>query len=113
MVKNLIVAMSFLIIASGCSTSLEKKTRNDVLSKENLSPEIRRTIINKEIMVGMTKDQVLASWGKPCSWWCYGTRQSSTGDTWEYSKYGSSYLGVRSSTYLYFNNRDILRYWVK
>ncbi|GKS69549.1 hypothetical protein W03_15530 [Nitrosomonas sp. PY1] len=72
--------------------------------------------MNKDIMVGMTKDQVLASWGKPCGW-CYGTRQSSTGDIWEYNKFGSSYigsyLGVRSNTYLYFDTRDILRYWVK
>lgn len=112
MIKNLIAAMCFLITASGCSTALEERTRSDVLSKEDLSPEIRRTIMNKKIMVGMTKDQVIASWGKPCSW-CYGTRQSSTGDTWEYSKFGSSYIGVRSSTYLYFDNRDVLRYWVK
>jgi len=112
MVKNLITAMSFLIIVSGCGATLEEKTRSDVLSKEDLSPEIRRTIMNKEIMIGMTKDQVLASWGKPCSW-CYGTRQSTTGDTWEYSKFWSSYIGVRSSTYLYFDNHDVLRYWVK
>ena len=79
---------------------------NDSTIPANISTAIR----NKEIMVGMTKEQVIASWGEPC-WMCYGMRRSSSGDTWEYNPGGITSLGIGAGTYLYFDNNDVLRYW--
>jgi hypothetical protein len=109
---------SFLVIAiiislGACATEQELRInnlRNQMLSDTTIPASIRTAIMSRKIMVGMTKDQVVASWGSPCVL-CYGTRRSSNGDVWEYNYFGPTSLGIGGGTYLYFNNNGVLQYW--
>ncbi len=112
-----IVLISLILLLDGCGLAREHRIRQEVLSDVAMSEEIRRAIDQKELLVGMTKDQVIASWGIPCKW-CYGTRKSPSGDTWEYSTFGSDLpvtgsdiLGLRSGIYLYFDRHGLLKHW--
>jgi hypothetical protein len=105
--------IAFLIFClTGCGFAQEIKIKNQVLSYPNLSPDTRKAIQEKTIKAGMTKEQVIASWGNPC-WYCYGTRENSWGDTWEYNVFGSSSYGAGSGTYLYFDRSGYLEHWSK
>lgn len=101
-----------VIFLSGCAHHQQINVRNQILSDADTPQHVKEKIINKQISVGMTKKQVIASWGEPC-WWCYGTRQSSMGDTWEYNVFGSSAYGAGSGTYLFFDSNGVLKYWSK
>ena len=78
-----ITVIATVLILSGCSAVKDNRIRQEVLADSKLPEEIRRAIDLKELAVGMTQEQVIASWGSPCKW-CYRTRKSSSGDTWEY-----------------------------
>ncbi|MBS0497083.1 MAG: hypothetical protein JSR51_05475 [Proteobacteria bacterium] len=116
--KRLIIALATVIfLLIGCGVVKENRIRQDVLSDAGLPEEIRRAIDLKELAVGMTKEQVIASWGLPCKW-CYGTRKNPGGDTWEYHIpgadspiVGSDFIGIGTGTYLYFDKDGKLKYW--
>jgi outer membrane protein assembly factor BamE len=55
-----------------------------------------------EIIRGMSKADVVASWGEPCPF-CYGTTRNSWGDTWEYNLFGSAEMGAGSGSIIYFS----------
>lgn len=99
-----------VVVLGGCGIMQEREARRLALADPNLTPEIRAAIHAKHIRVGMTKRQVLAAWGNPC-WYCYGTRQTSRGDVWEYNVFGSSSYGIGSGKYLYFDSTGHLTYW--
>lgn len=110
-----LAAIIFLLV--GCSVVKENRIRQEVLSDTRLSDEIRRAIDLKELAVGMTREQVIASWGLPCKW-CYGTRKNPGGDTWEYHFpgadsliVGSDFIGIGTGIYLYFDKDGKLRHW--
>ena len=107
---KIFAAVIIVIFVSGCGAIKSNQVRQSVMSDPNLSAEMRRIINENKIRVGMTKAQVIASWGSPCGH-CYGTRQRSSGDSWEYNIFGSSYMGAGSGTYLYFDNKGILQHW--
>lgn len=105
----------FLLI--GCSAVKENSIRQEVLSDANLPEEIRRAINQKELAIGMTKEQVIAAWGVPCKW-CYRTRKNPGGDTWEYHIpgadspiVGADFIGLGTGIYLYFDKDGKLRHW--
>ncbi|MBS0425614.1 MAG: hypothetical protein JSR71_14695 [Proteobacteria bacterium] len=116
--KILIIVLAALIfLLNGCSAVKENRIRQDVLSDANLPEETRRAINLKELVAGMTKEQVIASWGLPCKW-CYGTRRNPGGDTWEYHIpgaespiVGADFIGIGTGIYLYFDKDGILKYW--
>lgn len=116
--KKLIIALAAVIfLLIGCGVVKENRIRQDVLSDAGLPEEIRRAIDLKELAVGMTKEQVIASWGLPCKW-CYGTRKNPGGDTWEYHIpgadspiVGSDFIGIGTGTYLNFDKDGKLKYW--
>jgi len=103
---------SFLLCVIICLTVscsiMGGQTRRDEYLAAHPATEFRDQISNGMIKVGMSKDEVIASWGPPCGY-CYGTSQSSSGESWEYNVFGSS--GYGSGTYLFFDNRGILQYW--
>lgn len=108
-----LLAILAILTLSSCAIQEANRVesiRQKTLSDQSISNEIRSAILNKQIMVGMTKQQVLASWGQPCGL-CYGTRRSSAGDTWEYNPGETTSLGIGIGTYLYFDVNGILRYW--
>lgn len=111
--KHLLFSICAILLLSSCGLVQQqrvKEFRQQMISDPALPNEIRDAIINNQIKVGMTKDQVIASWGLPCEI-CYGTRRSSSGDTWEYNPGGTTSLGIGAGTYLYFDTNDVLRHW--
>jgi len=82
-VTVIILGATFSLSFMGCITyyntpasSLREKYVN---SNQNLTQEISHAIIEGKVVKGMTKEQVLASWGKPNDinkhhdeeWWYY------------------------------------------
>lgn len=102
--------LAVALALGGCGVMQERTARREALADPKLTPEIRAAIEGKQIRVGMTKQQVIAAWGNPC-WWCYGTRTTSRGDSWEYNLFGSSAYGIGNGTYLYFDTAGRLTYW--
>lgn len=89
----------------------DERRRYDYLeTRSDLRPEVRAAIIDGKIMRGMTKAEVIASWGEPC-WYCRGTRKASWGDMWEYNVFGSGTYGIGNGTYVYFDAGDKVTEW--
>lgn len=112
-----VVLMAVIFSLTGCGVVKENRIRQEVLSDTSLPEEIRRAIDLKALAAGMTKEQVIASWGLPCKW-CYGTRKNPGGDTWEYHIpganspiVGSDFIGIGTGTYLYFDKDGKLKHW--
>lgn len=99
---RLSVALIVLVLA-GCAVN---NTRNQVLNDESLSLSTKNSIMFNQISTGMTKQQVIASWGEPC-WICPGTREHSHGATWQYKSIFAPGIGQ----ILYFDNSDTLTHW--
>ncbi|PXW89959.1 outer membrane protein assembly factor BamE [Nitrosomonas sp. Nm84] len=106
-----------ILLLHGCGAVRENRIRQEVLADANMSAEIRKAIDQKELVAGMTKEQVIASWGLPCKW-CYGTRKSPSGDTWEYVLFGSNLpingsdiIGIGKGIYLFFDSNGTLKHW--
>lgn len=108
--KRIACVCAAFTLLTGCGLMQEREARRAALANPALRPEIRAAIEAKQIRVGMTKQEVIAAWGNPC-WWCYGTRQTSSGDVWEYNVFGSSVYGAGSGTYLWFDRTDHLVHW--
>lgn len=64
MYKFLIVVMLILTL-TGCAST---RRQNYINNNAWLSAEDRQRILEGKIWVGMTKDQLFASWGGPISW---------------------------------------------
>ena len=111
LMKQWLILFTAVTCLSGCGLVAEQQHRSAVLASD-LSPDVRTAIEQKQIKKGMTKDEVMASWGKPC-WYCHGTRTTSEGDWWEYNAFGSGSYGAGSGTYLFFGKSDKLEYWSK
>ena len=84
----LILSLCFLLLA-GCTGLQDQKRREQYVdSHPELSGEVERLIVQGKIQIGMSKDEVLASWGKPRQihqtvgpWglheqWVYGSKNS-------------------------------------
>jgi hypothetical protein len=98
---------------SGCALfGSDESRRYDYIEghKGALDPTVRAAIIDGKIMRGMSKEEVRASWGDPC-WYCRGTRTASWGETWEYNVFGSGTYGIGNGTYIYFDERGLVREW--
>ena len=115
--KLSILLLAAILLLAGCGVARENRIRQAVLADTSMPIEIRTAIDRKELIVGMTKEQVIASWGLPCKW-CFGTRKNPNGDTWEYSAFGSDiwvngadFLGLGSGVYLFFDQNQALKYW--
>lgn len=95
-----------LIFLCGCVT---QQDRLDWLATHpDTPPRIAQAVSQGAITQGMTKAQVRASWGTPCGL-CYGTTQSSWGDTWEYNPLG--YGSYSTGTIVYFDSAGRVRGW--
>ena len=83
----------------------QEKVKTYFEENPKLSDDIKRCILNKKIRIGMTKEQVLLSWGRPCE---YGSCINKTVGAWgvhEQWVYSSPY-----GPYLYFEN-GVLTSW--
>ena len=100
-VKSILLLVGLLIFLIGCMSPQQLELREIIFANPNCSPRIKQLIREEGIIVGMTKEQVIASWGEHC-WWCYGTTKSSWGDTWQYGY-----------QILFFNSQGILTGWTR
>lgn len=100
------------VTLSGCGWAQNYQTRQRVLADPHLRADVREAIRAEKIKIGMTQNEVIASWGHPC-WYCSGTRENSWGDTWEYNPFGSGRYSAGSGTYLFFDQAGLLRTWSK
>lgn len=77
------ITLLFCVLLAACGPSLE--TRKEYVQTHDRPPAIESAIIDGEIRVGMTKEDVRAAWGDPRSinrsyyegtgaetQWCYG-----------------------------------------
>ena len=87
----------------GCVAAINAQRREQyILNHPELSANMKRTIAVGTIMIGMTKEQVIASWGRPRDINRTVTRYS-TREQWVYGEFPYS-------TYIYFEN-NILTSW--
>lgn len=100
------------VLLSGCAMygGHDRRRSAYLQSRPDIAPEMRWAIADGKIRQGMTKEEVIASWGEPC-WYCRGTREASFGDTWEYNVFGSGSYGAGNGTYLFFDPGGKLRHW--
>ena len=117
MKKRIFIMLMIALLLQGCGVAREHRIRQEVLADASMPGEIRRAIDQKELVVGMTREQVIASWGLPCKW-CFGTRRSPSGDTWEYNLFGSDLwvtgsdlIGNGTGIYLFFDRYGLLKHW--
>lgn len=102
---------ALLLAIAGCATDQSRRDQYLQVNPQT-EPRISAAITEGSIVIGMTKEEVIASWGYPCGR-CYGTRESSAGDWWEYNPFGSSSYGIGAGTHLRFDNSGRLKYWSK
>lgn len=112
----LMTLIAAILLLNGCGMAREHRIRQVVLTDPSTPEAIRTAIDNKEIIIGMTQDQVIAAWGLPCKW-CTGTRKSTGGDTWEYNLFGADsiitgadLIGPGTGTYLFFDSDGLLKH---
>lgn len=111
--RNLTIIL-LSISLTGCISNAEirakqLKAREDYIAAHpKIKSEFAEAIRAAKIRVGMSKDDVKASWGTPC-WYCHGTRQSTWGDTWEYNIFGTGSYGVGAGTYVFFDDAGRVR----
>jgi TonB family protein len=70
-------------------------------------PAYRQTILSHHIAVGMSADDVVASWGRPDSMHKSISRRG-THEEWIYT--GVLLMGVKGTTYVYFDNGRVSNY---
>ena len=110
----LLIPFLFLFACSGVSQVSEAQTLRRYNYLKDKVDVLDRDVINQiavgTINLGFTKEQVIAARGEPCSY-CYGTTESSWGDTWEYNPFGTSTYGIGHGTYIYFNKMGNVTGW--
>lgn len=120
--KEALLLTIYLLLVGGCSVSTQSDfiRRTDDALKEYMTGEgyvkwhpntdenIKNCILSGQITIGMTKEQVFASWGKP---WRIHKSVGSWGihEQWRYGHYFSSGSVIY---YLHFEN-GILTSWQK
>lgn len=108
-----IILLAFVLVLASCVTPADRKAQKETyIAQYKPSAEVAGNIRAGFIQNGMTKDEVIASIGQPCSY-CYGTLESSSGDTWEYNTFGTAAIGIGRGKYIFFNNKDKVIGWLK
>jgi outer membrane protein assembly factor BamE len=103
-----IVILSFILL-SACAVPQSRIRQEYIYQNLDLPNEVAWAVLEGQIVKGMTKDDVRASWGIPCGY-CPGTRENSWGDTWEYNVFGTAY-GI--GTLVFFDKNGRVSGWSK
>jgi len=83
---------------------VQQRKQDYVSAHPNLEPKIAKLIMDGEICIGMTEDEVRASWGNGTE-----NRSASLDGTFDQWIYHSSFYGA-AGTYLYFKNGSLVSY---
>jgi hypothetical protein len=106
--RLIVITLLSCLAGWGTTVSRRKQARRDdyIASHGELPPEIKSAIKRGRLRIGMTKEQVLASWGPPGN---TSTANDKIRETWIYQRLP---LRDRSSScaYLYFEGGR-LRCW--
>jgi hypothetical protein len=106
--RLIVITLLSCLAGWGTRVSRRKQARRDeyITSHPELPPEIKSAIKSGRLRIGMTKEQVLASWGPPGN---TSTANDQIRETWIYQRFLAR--GRRSfCAYLYFE-KDRLLYW--
>jgi len=100
--KTLFVILTIVLLTGCVSTSSSIITEDFVRNHPEYNWE---RIHQRQVVVGMTKDEVLLSWGEPRD-----INRASYGDQWVY---GSSIRSIqhRGNRYLHFDTNGVLTSW--
>ena len=105
--KIKILVLVFSLAFSICCASQSSRVQTYLDSHPNLKPEIRQAIIDGDILIGMTTEQVVASIGKPVKI-NKTTDKDGVSEQWIYAgKIRLSYRDnrtVKEYAYVYFRN---------
>ncbi len=100
--KKTIIFIGILSIFLSSFTTIQKRRQDYVDAHPELDYQIKESILNGEIELGMTKEQVVASWGHPA---IINKPDISRGvyEQWEYYNNPDS-LHSCQVVYIYFKN---------
>lgn len=77
------ITLAILTFLTGCVTPSVQNRQKYLTSHPNTEPSIRQAILDNRIMVGMTCDEVRASWGSPME--ISGGGYGNSYEHWRYS----------------------------
>ena len=60
-----IVILSLVMLFVGCATFAQNRRETYVTTHPNLSEQYKQDILTGRVRLGMSKEEVIASWGKP------------------------------------------------
>jgi len=99
--KKAILLSIFLCIFIGCGTYIRENRRQTYINHhQSLSLEKKQAILNGKLLIGMTREEVLASWGRPRK---SNISEGSWGvdEQWIYGRHRRNFSDV---CYVYFRN---------
>lgn len=109
--KSLITISFMIFLLSACMPSGAAREEY-VRQHPDLDTDTKVDIIMGRIRRGMSKEHVKVIMGEPCGY-CYGTKTSSWGDTWEYNTFGTGRYSAGSGFYVFFDNQGKVTGWSK
>lgn len=96
--KSFVLVLIFLLVINCTTANLIKRRQGYINSHSELEPAIRDAIINGEILIGMTTEQVLASRGRPLN------INSSTGEWGIHEQW--VYVGIETNPRMQTSKRE-------
>jgi outer membrane protein assembly factor BamE (lipoprotein component of BamABCDE complex) len=111
---QIVILLFFMII--GCATTSQAKAPNGesrkyyVETHPGLSPEIKQAILKGKVIEGMTKQDVLVTWGEPSRLLKYDEPDEEHGEHWYYDQPFYSFAPTR---YVGFDINGIVNYLSK
>lgn len=91
------IKMTILILLAGvfltsCAAIKQVQIKKQILNDPSVSEDIKESIRNKKISIGMTKKEVYASWGPYVTWSPCSTKlvtENGVMESWDYTLVGS------------------------
>lgn len=109
--KNLFLISFLVILLNSCVPSGAAREEY-VKAHPELDTDTKVDIIMGRIRRGMNKEHVKVVMGDPCGY-CYGTKSSSWGETWEYNPFGTGTYSTGAGTYVFFDRYGKVSGWSK
>jgi outer membrane protein assembly factor BamE (lipoprotein component of BamABCDE complex) len=109
LILTLIVALAGILWISGCTTAEQGALERSLYVDDH--PEISElmadAIINEQVVIGMTEDQVMVAWGKPVR--AESTQEEGVAERWIYGNY---FVGGNITSLYFDEDGKLARYEV-
>lgn len=101
------IGVAIFLLVAGCATSGPPTNSQLIWLGEHPAIPVayRDSILNHQIMRGMSKSMVIEAWGKPCGYCRHGITHHKWGDTWVFNPFGNPLVtlsGPRQGARVYF-----------